>query len=266
MASHPILVGTCGWSYKDWDGVFYPKGLAAGDYLAYVAERFGLVEVDSTFYHAPRPALVDGWRDKTPAGFRFALKVPQSITHEKVLLDCQGEVDGFLSAACRLGDKLACCVLQFGYFNKTAFATMGPFLERLQSFLDYWPATVPLALEIRNKTWVGAQLLECLRPRKIAFVLTDQAWMPSPLSLIEKLDVVTGPFAYVRLLGDRKAVDDLTETLDHVVIDRSQQILDDAKAIRLLSKQVPVIVAVNNHFSGYAPETIRELLQALGNP
>ena len=60
------------------------------------------------------------------------------------------------------------------------------------------------------------------------------------------------------MLGDREAVDSQTKTLDHIVIDRSKQLADDAKVIKLLSKQVPVIVAVNNHFAGYSPETIRE--------
>src|ERR1700729_4479123 len=114
----PVRVGTCGWSYDDWKGVFYPKGTTPGQYLAYLAEHFPFVEVDSTFYHAPRPSMVEGWREKTPANFAFSLKVPQTITHEKLLLDCQAEVDGFLGAARLLGDKLACCLLQFGYFNR----------------------------------------------------------------------------------------------------------------------------------------------------
>jgi glutaredoxin len=80
---------------------------------------------------------------------------------------------------------------------------------------------------------------------------------------MEQLDIVTGPFGYVRLLGDRKAVDDLTPTLDHIVIDRSEQIRDDAKAIKKLSESVPVIVAVNNHFAGYSPQTIKDLLAAI---
>jgi uncharacterized protein YecE (DUF72 family) len=101
--------------------------------------------------------------------------------------------------------------------DRKAFSSLDAFLERLQPFLDLWPSDVPVALEIRNKAWVTAKLLHCLRARRVVFALTDQAWMPSPLSLREQLDVVTGPFGYVRLLGDRKAVDDLTPTLDHIV-------------------------------------------------
>jgi len=260
---HPIRVGTCGWSYDDWKGVFYPKGTASGDYLPFLAQHYPIVEVDSTFYYSPRPSMVQGWYDKTPDKFSFCLKVPQAITHEKLLHRCEREVEVFLAAAKLLREKLACCVLQFGYFNKKAFASAEKFMERLDAFLAAWPAEFPVAVEIRNKTWIKPEYLDCLRGGRAAFVLTDQAWMPSPLELMERLDVLTGPFAYIRLLGDRKAVDDLTPKVDHIVIDRSKQLADDAKVIKQLSKTVPVIVAVNNHFAGYSPETIRMLTDEL---
>jgi hypothetical protein len=84
--------------------------------------------------------------------------------------------------------------------------------------------------------------------------------MPSPLSVVQQCDAVTGPFAYVRLLGDREAVDALTPTLDHLVIDRRGQVEADAQAIRLLRQRVLVVAFVNNHFEWYAPETVRQLV------
>jgi hypothetical protein len=78
------------------------------------------------------------------------------------------------------------------------------------------------------------------------------------------MDAATGPFGYIRLLGDRKAVDELTKKLDKIVIDRQDQIQTDAEAIKLLAKRVPVLVFVNNHFAGYAPETVLELTERLG--
>ncbi len=71
--------------------------------------------------------------------------------------------------------------------------------------------------------------------------------------------MLTGPLGYLRLLGDRVEVDKLTTTLNRVVIDRADQIRQDAQVIKLLQKSVPVLVFVNNHFAGYAPQTIREL-------
>jgi uncharacterized protein YecE (DUF72 family) len=261
---HPIRIGSCGWSYPEWAGPFYPKGTPSGAFLTTYAERFEVVEVDSTFYHSPSRKLVEGWRDKTPANFGFSLKVPQAITHEKLLADCEAEVDAFLAAARLLEAKLLCCCLQFGYFNREKFASQDAFLGRLEPFLERWPRDVPVAVEIRNKTWMNTKLAEVLRRHQAVWVLADQVWMPTPAELLAKLDVLTGSFAYIRLLGDRAAVDKLTDKLDHTVIDRSEQIDDDAKAISQLAARVPVLTFVNNHYAGYAPETIRQLREALG--
>ena len=87
--------------------------------------------------------------------------------------------------------------------------------------------------------------------------------MSPPLSVVQRLDVATGPFAYLRLLGDREAVDKLTPTLDHIVIDRGEQVRADAEAIKHLAQCVPVVAFVNNHFAGFAPETLRQLAELL---
>jgi uncharacterized protein YecE (DUF72 family) len=118
---------------------------------------------------------------------------------------------------------------------------------------------VPVAVEVRNKAWMTEALGDCLRRQNAVWALPDQIWMPPPLTVVERLDAVTGPFAYVRLLGDREAVEKLTETLDHIVIDRGHEIEADAQAIRVLRQRVPVVAFVNNHFAGFAPETLREL-------
>src|SRR6516162_7191418 len=258
---HPVRVGTCGWSYKEWTGPCYPPGLPANEQLPYLAQQFPVVEVDATFYRSPSRRMVEGWRERTPPGFVFSLKVPQSITHEKMLLDCGQEVDSFLTAARLLGDKLLCCCLQFAYFNRSKFSSLNAFLDRLEPFLAAWPGDVPLAVEIRNKAWMTPALADCLRRHGAVWVLPDQVWMPSPLSLVQRadLDVVTGPFAYVRLLGDREAVDALTPKLDRIVIDRGPEVADDARAIQVLRQRVPVVAFVNNHYAGYAPETARQL-------
>ena len=258
-----ILVGTCGWSYPAWTGVFYPKGVTAGQMLSYYAEHYPIVEVDSTFYASPRPKMVEGWRDKTPESFKFSLKVPQVITHEKLLLDCQKELYEFLGAARILGEKLLCCVLQFGFFKSNVFASLNAFVERLEPFLKLWPKDIPLAVEIRNEYWMKKEFREFLRQHGITWVLADQAWMPMPEEMVAKFDAITGPFGYIRLLGDRKAVDELTPTLNKTVIDRTEQIQSSARAAKLMAIKVPVVVFVNNHFSGYAHDTVRELLNAL---
>ena len=106
-----------------------------------------------------------------------------------------------------------------------------------------------------------AALGDCPRRHSAVHVLPGQVWIPSPLSLIRRpdLDVVTGAFAYLRLLGEREAVDALTPTLDHVVIDRGAEVQMGARAIQVWRHRVPVVAFVNNHYAGFAPETARQL-------
>jgi uncharacterized protein YecE (DUF72 family) len=82
----PIRVGTSGWSYRDWVSPFYPPGTQPGDHLSFYAGRFDAVEVDSTFYAIPSARTVAGWAARTPDRFRFCVKVPRTLTHEKVLV------------------------------------------------------------------------------------------------------------------------------------------------------------------------------------
>jgi len=76
-----VRIGTCGWSYKDWSGAFYPKGTDAGAYLSYYAERYPIVEVDSTFYGTPRPRMVANWRAKTPDDFVTVDLATRKLVH-----------------------------------------------------------------------------------------------------------------------------------------------------------------------------------------
>jgi uncharacterized protein YecE (DUF72 family) len=99
-----LRIGTSAFTAAGWPGSFYPKGLPERDYLSYYATRFDTVEVDSTFYRCPPLSTVQGWNAKTPKGFMFAAKVPQLITHEKVLCNCDPELSQFL----RTMDALGC--------------------------------------------------------------------------------------------------------------------------------------------------------------
>ncbi len=89
MNRPPILLGTSSFTASGWDGVFYPKGMRSADYLAFYAEHFHTVEVDSTFYGCPSARTVNNWGTRTSERFIFSAKVPQVITGEqaKELLD-----------------------------------------------------------------------------------------------------------------------------------------------------------------------------------
>ena len=101
-----VHVGCSGWVYKHWRGLFYPDGLPQKRWFERYAEEFRTVEINASFYRMTLASTFEGWREKAPPGFRYAVKVNRFITHMKKLLDCEAEVDRFLALARQLGDKL----------------------------------------------------------------------------------------------------------------------------------------------------------------
>jgi uncharacterized protein YecE (DUF72 family) len=89
-----IRLGTSSFTADGWNGSFYPKGIKSADYYS---SRFDTVEVDSTFYRCPTIEAVNNWKLKTPPGFIFSLKIPQTITHQKIMVDCEKEFEEFVS-------------------------------------------------------------------------------------------------------------------------------------------------------------------------
>jgi len=102
-----ILLGTSAFTANGWLGSFYPAGMKPADYLKFYSTRFQTVEVDSTFYGTPSAATVEKWYEKTPPDFIFAAKIPQVITHDKVLVDCDSEFEEFVKTMDIL-EKAAC--------------------------------------------------------------------------------------------------------------------------------------------------------------
>lgn len=261
---NPIRIGTSGWSYADWVGPFYEPGTQQGDFLARYAEDFDIIEVDSTFYRPPSARMVAGWDRRTPPEFRFALKVPRVITHERVLADCDAEMESFVDVLEPLRPKIRAVLLQFGYFNRQAFPGPRPFFERLECFLEKFAGRVPLACEIRNKAWLNREYFELLRRHGVAAALVEHAWLPPIDQLVAAQDVGTGPYTYVRLIGDRQGIEQITQTWERTVIDRTADLQRIAGALQQLRTRGEVIVFLNNHYAGHAPDSCRRLRAELG--
>lgn len=250
-------IGTSAFTAAGWEGSFYPEGMKPADYLRHYATRFNSVEVDSTFYRAPAVSTVEGWRNKTPDGFVFAAKVPQSITHEKVLVNCEEEFLQFVRTMDRLGDKLGPLLFQFGYFNKAAFAGVNDFLERLRPFLQQLPSDHKFALEIRNKNWLVPQFADLLREHRVALALIDQSWMPRPAQWFAKCDPITADFTYVRWLGDRKEIETQTKVWNKTIVDRSQELSEWAEILeKVHQRKIRIFAYANNHYAGHGPATV----------
>jgi uncharacterized protein YecE (DUF72 family) len=253
----PILLGTSSFTASGWEGSFYPRGMRSADYLAFYAEHFHTVEVDSTFYGSPSARTVRNWAARTPEKFVFSIKVPQTITHERVLVDCDAELNEFLETMGLLGPKLGPMVFQFPAFDRWKFPTQNHFLDVLVPFLDKLPKDKKFAIEIRNRQWLDHTFADVLRERGIALVLQDIPNMPGPEELTKKLDPITADWTYIRWLGDRKGIEKLTMTWDKAVVDRSSELSSWVDFCDLIRKRGVVIYAyANNHYSGHGPATI----------
>jgi len=261
-----FLLGTSSFTAKGWEGIFYPRGMNSRDFLGFYAKQFGTVEIDSTFYGTPRPPTVTSWKDKTPSDFIFALKVPQVVTHEKILVGCEPEFDEFIETVSLLGDKLGPMLFQFPKFDKWMLKDSEAFLARLDSFLKrITNPALRFVVEIRNKNWLDARLTDFLRERNVALALTDTSFMPRPWESKESLDLITADFAYVRWLGNRKGIEEMTKTWDKVVVDRTDDLMEWVKLMRMWTlerKFKRAYLFANNHYQGYGPATV-ELFQKL---
>lgn len=236
-----LLLGTQGFAFDDWVGPFYPPGTPQAKYLEHYAEHFPTVEIDSTFYAIPRQAVVRGWRERTPEGFRFAAKFPRAITHERKLQNAQREAEAFVATMQALGDKLAALTLQFGYDFTPDLS------DRLGEFLSLLPSGVRYAVELRNRKWLTPRLRQMLQTLDVALVLQDLYYMP-------RLDWITADFTVIRWLGRRSDI----ERFDRIQIDRTQDLVPWAERVRrFLADGIDVYGYFNNHFAGHSPESAR---------
>lgn len=181
-----IYAGTSGFAYDEWKGTFYPEDLPAGERLRYFGEKLPAVEINNTFYRLPKAKVVQGWADQVPAGFRFALKASQRITHKKRLKEAESETEYLLRVTGALGDKLGALLFQMPpYLRKDA--------PRLAAYLELLPAGTRAAFEFRHETWADDEVRDLLRARDCALVVSETDEEP------EAELVATASWGYLRL-------------------------------------------------------------------
>lgn len=242
-----FLAGTSGFSYPHWRaGVFYPEGLKQAEELEYYASVFGTVELNTTFYRLPGAGTFEAWRDRTPPGFRFAVKGSRYITHVKRLKDPAEPVRRFLDHASRLGRKLEVVLWQLRPDQKAD-------LGRLESICDALATDAVRArhaFEFRNESWFSEPVYELLRRRRFAAVLAHSPTWRQP-------DVVTAPFVYLRFHGGERLYDsEYTKG----------ELAGWAKLVRRrTSEGLDVYAYFNNDPRGYAVRDASRLRELVGN-
>jgi uncharacterized protein YecE (DUF72 family) len=245
-------IGTMGFSYKDWAGVFYPEGLASREYLTYYSRIFNAVEIDSSFYGTPRLSTIERWAAGTPDGFKFALKTPRAITHDLVLQGAEGLMAEFLDAVRRLGDKLGVILIQFPpSFHLEQMPVLDDFLGKLPSDLRF-------AVEVRHRSWyaVPGELAAMLAGYSVCWAATQYPGLPRQI-------YPTTSFFYIRWIGKHGAFESHT----HERIDREQ---DLAAWWEIIQTHLPGVDAIfgftNNDYAGFGPGTANRFKNIAGLP
>ena len=183
-----VIVGTSGYSYKEWKGIFYPADLPASKMLSFYAAHFGAVEINNTFYRMPEAKTLEKWAGDVPDGFRFVIKAPQRITHQKRLNGVDDDVRHLVEVASVLGPKLGPFLFQLPpWFQKD--------LNLLRQLLALIPRDRRVALEVRNDSWLSEDTYDVLGEHDAALCLADTDEVEDPDALL----IRTASWGYLRL-------------------------------------------------------------------
>lgn len=191
FSSGKLYVGTSGWSYNHWRGRFYPENLPHSKWLSFYASHFSSVEVNSSFYHLPKPSVFESWAEKTPDNFIFVVKVSRYLTHIKRLKDSLKPFELLLEAAERLGSKLGPFLFQFPPGMKKDIERLGSFLESLSVNFG---TNYRYAFEFRDESWFCDTVYNVINNYGCAIVISSSPSFPYH-------EVVTGNFCYIRMHG-----------------------------------------------------------------
>ncbi len=165
-----IYVGTCGFSYRDWIGPFYPDGTKGREMLALYGRRFPAVEIDSSYYGVPAMSTVASMNAHTPPNFRFSFKLPQTVTHpsdrSQLHVDAASMRENLAPVV--ESQKLACVLAQFPHGFKPERDAVS-YLKRVLDAFD----TMPVVVEFRNGRWQTAETIEVLRDAGAGYCNVD---------------------------------------------------------------------------------------------
>ncbi|MDH4207955.1 MAG: DUF72 domain-containing protein [Anaerolineae bacterium] len=182
-----FFVGTSGWSYSHWRGLFYPAGMPQRDWFTHYARYFPSVEVNYTFYRLPPEQTFGRWKQQSPEGFIYALKAPRVITHLRKLSQVEEPVKRFLERARGLEENLGPILYQLPPNWRCD-------VPRLADFLALLPSDLRHVVEFRDTSWHNDEVFQLLGERNVGYCYADGPGFDCPL-------LVTGSVAYARMHG-----------------------------------------------------------------
>ena len=240
-----LFIGCSGWSYSSWEGPFYPPNLDSKLMLPYYSKIFNYVEIDSTFYNIPSQPMVKNWNKRTPSNFRFTVKFPKIITHEKRFKNVENELSIFYENMEPLKDKILTLLIQLppSYELKEG-------LDTFRNYDFFFDDTFRYAIEVRHPSWFNELAYNMFRNSNISLVWSQMDRLQTPA-------IVTTDFFYLRLIGNRSIHESDFGKLQR---DRSSEMkrwVDKINQLKQDEKNLKIgIVAANNHYGGFGPGTV----------
>ena len=246
-----LFIGTSGWIYGHWTGIFYPENLPSREKLKYYSKYFKTTEINYSFYHLPRPSTYQNWYSQTPDEFVFAVKASRFITHIKRLKEVDEAWKVFLENALNLKEKLGPILFQF----PPSFKAANENTKRLENFLklireNSWSNSCKFAryaFEFRHKSWCDEKIYKLLKKYNAVWVIADSPRYP-------RADVITANFVYIRMHGSK-------------IMFGSKYTKEEIKNLKLKIKNWlktgDVYCYFNNDAQGFAIENAKELLNKL---
>jgi uncharacterized protein YecE (DUF72 family) len=254
MPKGKLFIGTSGWVYGHWDGIFYPEDLPSKDRLKYFSKHFKTSEVNCSFYHLPRLSTYQNWYLLTPEDFLFAVKANRFITHIKRLKGVKEVWKTFIENALNLKEKLGPILFQL----PPSFRVNETEIKRLEDFLkliaknpkrkhsaSYEAGRLHYAFEFRHQSWSDKKVYDLLKKYKVAWVIADSPSYP-------KTEAITCDFVYIRMHGSK-----VLFTSNYT----KKELEGLAQKIKKWLKNYDVYVYFNNDAMGYAVKNAKELIK-----
>lgn len=291
LAKKNVYLGTSSWKYAGWKGLVYEKKYQTekefeANCLEEYAQHFSCVGIDHTFYAWPSHKAMDKYNAQTPEHFKFGLKATEKVTifkypniprygkeagkENKEFLNAQLFLEAFVPNIEPIKEKVGVVMFEFSHFYPGSISSGHEFTERLGSFLNAIrkESTIPIAVEIRNQTWLKDPYFEMLTKNKAAHVFNSWTKMPAIGEQVKLAHAHAMPLYASRLLLEPGT------KYEHAVeafspYEKIQNPLPNVRKdtatliINAIDKGVPAYVFVNNRCEGCAPKTIDAILEEI---
>jgi len=186
-----IHIGTSGWSYKHWKGLYYPTDLKPTEWLTYFSGTFSITEINASFYRLPLKKTVEGWLKKVPGNFLFCPKINRYITHIKRLKEPEEPLERFFNVFEPMKHRMGPVLVQLPPSLKFDYEVAEHFYSTLKKYYRAYR----FAMEVRHDTWLAEDSLTLMAKYDVAFVIS-QSGKGFPYA-----ETITAKDIYVRFHG-----------------------------------------------------------------